>query len=302
MPDFQNLSIRTRRPSNVSISSSHRRRSSSVLDNANFAPPPSKPKSLEGIESAGWHGQESNTIVSSLPHFDKVKHSGNCFARFSLMSMLIKRWRPTFWIAYEDHQLLFFRSITHFEKWVSDPYLTMNQRDKLVKASVNFAQDLESGLPNMQGFKVSKVQSKEYSRDGYMYHFKLEKWFTYGPSVCLAIGGKNKIEVDNLHKIMAAMIDLSPQKVKSVSSDASSFYSSGVSDYNFSGVGSVYSGYGSEKSGENGSTAAVGAGLTSYLYYGDSTGAQSRRHRSKERRETSKSPFNLRSIGAGEVI
>jgi len=42
-----------------------------------------------------------------------------------------------------------------------------------------------------------------------MYHFKLEKWDQYGPSIYFALGGKSEHEVKNLRSIMKDMIELS---------------------------------------------------------------------------------------------
>ncbi len=174
--------------------------------------------------------------AARLPQFDMVKHSGVCLARFSLKAMIIKKWKPTFWIAYGDNQIIFFRSKSDFEEWISNPFLKENERKQLVKCKIDFVTDLEQ--PLMKGYSVSQTSSKAYARDGYMTHFKVEKWDNFGPTIFAALGGKNEIEVNSLRTIMKEMIAYSPQMLRALpsgSSDGSSFHSSGVSDF-----GSVY--------------------------------------------------------------
>ena len=85
-------------------------------------------------------------------------------ARFSLKSMIIKKWRQCFWIAYGDNQILFFRSKVDFEEWISNPYLKKEERDVLVKLNVDFVNDLYR--PNVNGYSVTRIRAKGYSRNG----------------------------------------------------------------------------------------------------------------------------------------
>lgn len=210
----------------------------SVLQDKTFAPPPKMPASLEMINSPlGPVAPLDPADAAHLPQFDMVKHSGVCLARFSLKAMIIKKWKPTFWIAYGDTRIIFFRSKSDFEEWISNPFLKENEQKQLVKMKFDFVADLE--LPLMKGYSVSQTNSKAYARDGYMTHFKVEKWDNFGPTICAALGGKNEIEVNSLRTIMKEMIASSPQSLRALrsgSSDGSSFHSSGVSDF-----GSLYS-------------------------------------------------------------
>jgi hypothetical protein len=184
----------------------------SIFKDKKIAPPPKMPESLQAIRSRAHPAD-----LSTLPPFDLVQHSGECLARFSLKSIIIKKWRPTFWISLGDAQLLFFRSKNDFEEWISNPYLKEKDRTKLIKFSIDFANDVYQGV--VQGYSVSTLSAKEYSRDGYMYHFKLEKWDQYGPSIHFALGGKSEHEVRSLRSIMKAMIELSsPQDLHHIPS------------------------------------------------------------------------------------
>lgn len=186
-----------------------------VLHNNKFSPPPKLPASLKEIRS-----QMDTSRLSQLPRFENIKHSGECLARFSLKSMVIKKWRSTFWIAYGLQEIYFFRSKTDFEEWVSNPYLSKEQRNSLVKMKVDFVRDLDE--PFVEGYQVSMMSMKHYKKEGEIYHYKLEKWDKLGPTVSVAIGGKNSIEIKNLRTIMKEMIEaalLSQMQIRSISED-----------------------------------------------------------------------------------
>jgi hypothetical protein len=140
-----------------SLGNQSARSTASILDDKTFAPPPKYPKSLQLVKSDPIFAVAS----SKLPEFDMIKHSGDCLARFSLKSMVIKKWRPTFWISYGPHQLLFFRSKSDFEEWVSNPILKKEERDKLVKLNVDFVNDLY--VPHVIGYKATALRMKGYS-------------------------------------------------------------------------------------------------------------------------------------------
>ncbi len=175
-----------------------------VLDDAQFAPPPKQPQSLEVTKSQYF--SQKRDLQSTLPPFHEIKHSGEVNARFSLKSLLInKKWRPTFWIMFGKNQLLFFRSKTDFDEWASNPFLSKSERDKLVKLNVDVVNDMYKPGPQMRGYKVTPVRTKT-TREGVLNAFKLEKWYSYGPSVVAAFGGKNACQVGSLRSIMHEMI------------------------------------------------------------------------------------------------
>lgn len=114
---FPNVII-SRTPSTLSRTSSYRSQSSSSstgVGNKKFAPPPEFPKSLEVAKMQIYN--RNMKVLSTLPPYHDVKHSGELLARFSLKSMLTKKWRSTFWIAYGKNQILFFRSKHDFDEW-----------------------------------------------------------------------------------------------------------------------------------------------------------------------------------------
>ena len=185
-----------------------RRQNSSILEDVTFAPPPPLPRSLEILRSEIQHNRQ---LLSRLPSFERITHSGTCLARFSLKSMLMKKWKPAFWITMGESKVIFFRSKEDFEECFTNPYLRDDQREKLVKFSCDFVEDLD--MNHFNGYRITRQSTKVYSRDGMVHQFKLEKWYSYGPNVSAAIGGKSEHEVGSLRSIMTEMINLSPQTV-----------------------------------------------------------------------------------------
>ena len=175
-----------------------------VLDDSQFAPPPRFPKSLEVTKAE--FSTERRDVTTNLPAFHEIKHSGEVNARFSLKTLLInKKWRPTFWIMFGSSQVLFFRSKTDFDEWVSNPFLQKPDRDKLVKLAIDVVNDLQKSGLQMTGYKVTPLRIKT-TRDGALNAFKLERWFQYGPSVVAAFGGRNASQVQALHSVMTEII------------------------------------------------------------------------------------------------
>lgn len=135
-----------------------------ILHDPTFAPPPKFPENLSVVKMRFFGDEKNLTVKSTLPSFEQVNHSGECMARFSLRSMIIKKWRQCFWIAYGNNQILFFRSKVDFEEWVSNPYLSKTERDALVKLNVDFVNDLYK--PSVNGYNPTNIRAKSYNRNG----------------------------------------------------------------------------------------------------------------------------------------
>lgn len=136
-------------------------KSPSPLDNPSFAPPPPRPIKSKHIMSQFMAEHEPE---GKLPSYEKVKHSGTCLSRISLMSLMIRRWKQTFWITYGKSSLLFFRSEKHYEDWLTNPYLSTKERIALVKLHVNFITDFDND--DIQGYQVSRIKPKWYTNGG----------------------------------------------------------------------------------------------------------------------------------------
>jgi len=182
-------------------------KSPSPLDNPSFAPPPPRPIKTNHIMSQFMAEHEPER---ELPSYEKITHSGTCLSRISLMSLMIRRWKRTFWITYGKSSLMFFRSEKHYEDWLTNPYLSTKERIALVKLHVNFITDFDND--DIQGFQVSRIKSKWYTNGGVLHNFKLDKWFfDGGPTIAGAFASTTHENIDDLHTIMQEMAKRSPK-------------------------------------------------------------------------------------------
>ena len=132
-----------------------------------------------------------------LPKGELVMKSGYILARISFRTILMKKWKQTYWIQYGRHTMLWFRSENHFNEWLSNPYLSQAQRNFLVKLAINFVHDLYK--PNVRGYQVTQSHTKPYGRK-LVRQFKLERWMDYGPTIAAAFGSPDQREVDELRQ------------------------------------------------------------------------------------------------------
>ena len=128
------------------------------LDDPKFAP---KPPAVHGLANAQSLSQHAPPGASPLPNFEEVTHSGYVLSRISFRTILIKKWKQTFWVSYGKNEILFFRSSADFEDWISNPYLSQGQRDFLVKLRVDFVEDLYK--QNVRGYQVTNLRLKNYN-------------------------------------------------------------------------------------------------------------------------------------------
>jgi len=178
----------------------------SPLDKATFAPPPSHP--LTAIPKSKLpYLQHSESAVqdSNFPIFSKITHSGHLSARLSAKSLILKKWKRVFWIAYGDCELFMFRSRADFDEWVTNPYMTKQERNEIVKLRVNFRKGANDNL-GVRCYRASHVRSKDYGKSGNMLMFKLEQWMHHGPIVIGAFASSSKPEVGAFNIICNAMI------------------------------------------------------------------------------------------------
>jgi len=177
----------------------------SLFDDVTFAPPPRKPKSLKNSQ---YLAKTLSRNSSPLPNFDNITHSGNILSRISFRTIIMKKWKPTFWISLGNHELYFFRNYNDFEDWASNPYLTKPQRDFLIKMKIDLVEDLKRS--SVRGYQTTNVRLKAYSHKA-MNQFKLERWMDYGPTIAAAFGAEDERDIHQLRTIMLEMMKLSPK-------------------------------------------------------------------------------------------
>lgn len=173
------------------------------FDNPHFAPKPSSPRvNPESLANASKLADSAPKSASKLPDFGQVTHSGYVLARISIRTILLKKWKQVYWVTYGVNQILFFRSVADFEEWVSNPFLTINQREHLVKLKIDLVGDLaEKGVA---GYTVTPKVQKLYKANNY-HTFKLEKWIASGPIICAAFASLIESDVSNLRTIFLEM-------------------------------------------------------------------------------------------------
>jgi len=156
---------------------------------------------------SGALAQNAPLGASPLPRADMVKKTGYVLSRISFRTIVMKKWKQSFWVQYGPHTMLWFRSQADFDDWLNNPYHTQAQRNFLIKLAVNFAHDLYK--PNVRGYQVTQCRTKSYGTK-LIRQFKLERWMDYGPTIAAAFGSNNPKEVDNLREALVACMRNTP--------------------------------------------------------------------------------------------
>eukprot|EP00986_Skeletonema_menzelii_P018915 scaffold26770_cov197-Skeletonema_menzelii.AAC.1 len=125
---------------------------------------------------------------SPLPNPDLIHQMGPIQSRTSLRSLLMKKWHPSWWMHYDSHSLLIFRSKDHLDDWVQNPYHGRRERAYLVKLRVDFgdivgattANNASGGVPshggdsynnnnkesgNILGHRILPIKQKSYHKN-----------------------------------------------------------------------------------------------------------------------------------------
>ena len=145
--------------------------------------------------------------ASPLPKADLVRKSGYVLSRISFRTIVMKKWKQSFWVQYGSHTMLWFRSQYDFDDWLNNPYHTQGQRNFLIKLAVNFVHDLYK--PNVRGYQVTQCRSKPYGTK-MVRQFKLERWMDYGPTIAAAFGSYDPKEVDALREAIVECMRNTP--------------------------------------------------------------------------------------------
>ncbi|KAG7360425.1 hypothetical protein IV203_035524 [Nitzschia inconspicua] len=137
--------------------------------------------------------QQAGPMASPLPKAELVRKKGYVLSRISFRTIVMKKWKQSFWIQYGSHTMLWFRNEADFDDWLNNPYHTQAQRNFLIKLAVNFVHDLYK--PNVRGYQVTQCRTKPYGTK-VVRQFKLERWMDYGPTIAAAFGSYDPKEVD----------------------------------------------------------------------------------------------------------
>lgn len=136
----------------------------------------------------------SGKNASSLPKAELVGKKGHVLSRISFRTIVMKKWKQSYWVQYGGHTMLWFRNEADFNDWLNNPYHTQMQRNFLIKLAINFVHDLYK--PNVRGYQVTQCRTKPYGNNKVVRQFKLERWMDYGPTIAAAFGSYDPKEVD----------------------------------------------------------------------------------------------------------
>ena len=163
--------------------------------------PARNPYSQEIARQAAPYG------ASPLPKAELVKKTGYILSRISFRTIVMKKWKQSFWVQYGSHTMLWFRAEEDFKDWLNNPYHTQAQRNFLIKLAVNFVHDLYK--PNVRGYQVTQSRVKPYGNK-MVRQFKLERWMDYGPTIAAAFGSYDIKEVEDLRKAIVECMRNTP--------------------------------------------------------------------------------------------
>eukprot|EP00537_Pseudo-nitzschia_pungens_P002222 CAMPEP_0172363498 /NCGR_PEP_ID=MMETSP1060-20121228/6845_1 /TAXON_ID=37318 /ORGANISM="Pseudo-nitzschia pungens, Strain cf. cingulata" /LENGTH=682 /DNA_ID=CAMNT_0013086249 /DNA_START=262 /DNA_END=2310 /DNA_ORIENTATION=- len=152
--------------------------------------------------------QVAGSNCSSLPKVELVGKRGFVLSRISFRTIVMKKWKQSFWIQYGGHTMLWFRSQGDFDDWLNNPYHSQSQRNFLIKLAINFVHDLYK--PNVRGYQVTQCRTKPYGNNKAVRQFKLERWMDYGPTIAAAFGSYDAKEVDTCREAIVECMKNTP--------------------------------------------------------------------------------------------
>jgi ribosomal protein S14 len=151
--------------------------------------------------------REAPPGASPLPKAELVRKRGFALSRISFRTIVMKKWKQTYWVQYGPHTMLWFRSQADFDDWLNNPYHMQTERNFLIKLAVNFVHDLYK--PNVRGYQVTQCRTKGYGNK-VVRQFKLERWMDYGPTIAAAFGSYDPVEVDTLREAIVECMRNTP--------------------------------------------------------------------------------------------
>jgi hypothetical protein len=151
-------------------------------------------KDIRNPYSAALAQTVSGSKSSGLPKAELIGKKGFVLSRISFRTIVMKKWKQSFWVQYGGHTMLWFRTQGDFDDWLNNPYHTQLQRSFLIKLAINFVHDLYK--PNVRGYQVTQCRTKPYGKNKVVRQFKLERWMDYGPTIAAAFGSYDPKEVD----------------------------------------------------------------------------------------------------------
>ena len=190
---------------------------------------------------------DSNLHLSTLPNPNLIHQMGPIQSRTTLRSLLMKKWHTDcWWMHYDRHSILIFRSKDHLDDWVQNPYHGKKEREYLIKLHIDFG-DIGGGVgggaggasgsvnesvasgnnnnkddnggedggqtTNILGHRILPIKQKNYgkkSNHNDLYEFKLERWTNMGVSVLAAFASEEMEDVQLLYDTIVEIMERCP--------------------------------------------------------------------------------------------
>jgi hypothetical protein len=189
---------------------------------------------------------DSNLQLSTLPNPNLIHQMGPIQSRTTLRSLLMKKWHTDcWWMHYDRHSILIFRSKDHLDDWVQNPYHGKKEREYLIKLHIDFGdiggvgggksgsgnvdESVASGnsnnnkddnggedggqTTNILGHRILPIKQKNYgkkSNHNDLYEFKLERWTNIGVSVLAAFASEEMEDVKLLYDTIVEIMERCP--------------------------------------------------------------------------------------------
>ena len=167
-------------------------------------------------------------------------------SRTTLRSLLMKKWHTDcWWMHYDRHSILIFRSKDHLDDWVQNPYHGKKEREYLIKLHIDFGdigggggggggngsldESVASGnnsnkdddggedggqtTTNILGHRILPIKQKncgKKSNHNDLYEFKLERWTNMGVSVLAAFASEEMEDVQLLYDTIVEIMETCP--------------------------------------------------------------------------------------------
>lgn len=145
--------------------------------------------------------------ASPLPNTSLIGPVGFILTRISFRTLLLKRWKQSYWAKWGPTSLLLFRSQAQFDDWKNNPYHNQRERDFLIRMKIDFSGDLIN-IAGCRGYKITSVKRKAYGRreSDMLMHFKLERHMDYGATIAACFASQDADEVEALRKVIVECI------------------------------------------------------------------------------------------------
>jgi len=152
-------------------------------------PQPYQPPVQPPVVQQQYQAQQQDT-PTTLARMLSGKLHGECLARISMRTLLVKEWKPCFWVFHKPNELLVLRKREDYLDFNVNPYLTAEEKEFLVKKRVNIN-------ANVTAYPINQ---KDYGlfASAHTYNFKVEEQRDYGPAILIKFGAPSMSMLEDL--------------------------------------------------------------------------------------------------------